>query len=86
MRPTYAEIDLEAIRHNVAAFRELVAPSELCVVIKADAYGHGDAPVAEAAMEAGAGTLAVALLEEGIRLREADIEAPILLLSEPRSP
>jgi len=83
VRPTYAEIDLGAIRHNVVAFKELVAPSELCVVIKADAYGHGDAPVAEAAMEAGAGTLAVALLEEGIRLREAGIEAPILVLSEP---
>jgi alanine racemase len=83
VRPTYAEIDLGAIRDNVAAFKELVAPSELCVVIKADAYGHGDAPVAEAAMEAGAGSLAVALLEEGIRLREAEIEAPILVLSEP---
>lgn len=83
MRPTYAEIDLGAIGHNVAAFRELIAPSELCVVVKADAYGHGDAPVAETAIEAGAGWLAVALLEEGIRLREADIEAPILVLSEP---
>ena len=83
MRPTYAEIDLAAIRHNVAAFRELIAPSALCVVVKADAYGHGDTPVAEAALDAGADWLAVALLEEGIRLREAEIEAPILVLSEP---
>jgi alanine racemase len=83
MRPTYAEIDLGAIRHNVRAFRELLDPSELCVVVKADAYGHGDAPVAEAAMEAGASWLAVALLEEGIRLREAEIETPIIVLSEP---
>lgn len=83
MRPTYAEIDLGAIRHNVAAFRDLVAPAELCVVVKADAYGHGDAPVAEAAMEAGASCLAVALLEEGIRLREAEVETPIIILSEP---
>jgi len=83
VRPTYAEIDLGAIGHNVNAFKELIGPSELCVVVKADAYGHGDAPVAEAAIEAGAGWLAVALLEEGIRLREAEIEAPILLLSEP---
>ena len=52
------------------------------MVVKADAYGHGDAPVAEAAIDAGAGWLAVAL-EEGIRLREAEIEAPILVLSEP---
>jgi alanine racemase len=83
VRPTYAEIDLGAIRHNVGAFKELLAPSEVCVVVKADAYGHGDAPVAEAAMEAGASWLAVALLEEGIRLREAEIETPIIVLSEP---
>jgi alanine racemase len=83
VRPTYAEIDLGAIRHNVGAFKDLLAPSELCVVVKADAYGHGDAPVAEAAMEAGATWLAVALLEEGIRLREAEIETPIIVLSEP---
>jgi alanine racemase len=83
MRPTYAEIDLGAIRHNVAAFKDLLAPTELCVVVKADAYGHGDAPVAEAAMEAGATWLAVALLEEGVRLREAEIETPIIVLSEP---
>ncbi len=83
MRPTYAEIDLGAIRHNVAVFKDLLAPTELCVVVKADAYGHGDAPVAEAAMDAGASWLAVALLEEGIRLREAEIETPIIVLSEP---
>jgi alanine racemase len=83
MRPTYAEIDLAAIRHNVSGFVELLAPSEVCVVVKADAYGHGDVPVAEAALDAGAPWLAVALVEEGIRLREAGIEAPVLVLSEP---
>jgi alanine racemase len=83
MRPTYAEIDLGAVRHNVSAFCDLLAPSEVCVVVKADGYGHGDAPVAEAAMEAGATWLAVALVEEGIRLREAGIETQIMVLSEP---
>jgi alanine racemase len=83
VRPTYAEIDLGAIRHNVAALAGLIAPSEVCAVVKADAYGHGDAPVAEVAVEAGATRLAVALVEEGVRLREAGIEAPILVLSEP---
>jgi alanine racemase len=83
VRPTYAEIDLGAIRRNVAGFIQLLAPSQVCVVVKADAYGHGDAPVAEAALDAGAPWLAVALVEEGIRLREAGIEAPILILSEP---
>ena len=52
-------------------------------MVKADAYGHGDAPVAQAALKAGATWLAVALVEEGARLREAGVEAPILLLSEP---
>ena len=83
MRPTYAEIDLGAIRHNVATLASLIAPSEVCAVVKADAYGHGDAPVAEAAVQAGATRLAVALVEEGVRLREAGIETPILVLSEP---
>ncbi len=83
MRPTYAEIDLGAIRHNVSAIAAVIAPSEVCAVVKADAYGHGDAPVAEAALEAGVTRLAVALVEEGVRLREAGIEAPILVLSEP---
>ena len=83
MRPTYAEIDLAAIRDNVAAFRDLIGPSAVCTVVKADGYGHGDVPVANAAVEAGASYLAVALVEEGIRLREAGIDAPVLLLSEP---
>lgn len=83
MRPTYAEIDLGAIRHNTAAFVGLVGPTEVCAVVKADGYGHGDAPVAAAALDAGASRVAVALAEEGVRLREAGIEAPILVLSEP---
>jgi alanine racemase len=83
MRPSWVEIDLAAIAHNVGAFARLLSPSRLCAVVKADAYGHGDVPVAATALEAGAEWLAVALVEEGIRLREAGIEAPILLLSEP---
>ncbi|MCI0544489.1 MAG: alanine racemase [Actinobacteria bacterium] len=83
VRPTRVEVDLEAIRHNVTAFAELISPSAVCAVIKADAYGHGDIPVAEAALGSGATWLAVALVEEGIRLREAGVSAPVLLLSEP---
>ena len=83
MRPTFAEIDLSAIRANVSALADVIAPSDLCAVVKADAYGHGDVPVAVAALESGASSLAVALVAEGIRLREAGVEAPILLLSEP---
>lgn len=83
MRRSWAEIDLSAIAHNVAAFRAHLGSTELCAVVKADAYGHGDVPVAEVAAEGGATWLAVALVEEGIRLREAGLELPILLLSEP---
>ncbi len=83
MRPTYVEIDLGAIAHNVSAFKSLIAPSSVCTVVKADAYGHGDVPVATTALEAGAEWLAVALVEEGVRLREAGVGAPILVLSEP---
>ena len=82
VRPTYAEIDLGAVARNVTHLKELIDPSELCAVVKADAYGHGDAPVAAVALESGATWLAVSLIEEGIRLREAGIDAPILLLSE----
>jgi alanine racemase len=77
------EVDLGAVRHNVTALGNVARPAQMCAVVKADAYAHGDVPVAEAALAAGATWLAVALVEEGIRLREAGIEAPILLLSEP---
>lgn len=84
MRPTWADINLEAIAHNTRLLAELVHPAELCAVVKADAYGHGMIPVARTAVDAGAATIAVALVDEGRRLREDGIEAPILLLSEPR--
>ncbi len=79
-RATSAEVDLDAVRHNVRLLRP--DGSELMAVVKANGYGHGDVPVARAALEAGATWLGVALVEEGVRLREAGIEAPILVLSE----
>jgi alanine racemase len=79
-RPTVVEVDLDAVRHNV---RALTPPgSQLMAVVKSDAYGHGAVPVARAALDAGATWLGVALVEEGIELRDAGIEAPILVLSE----
>ncbi len=83
VRPSWAEIDLDAVCDNVQVISETVAPAAVCAVVKADAYGHGDVPVAEAALEAGADLLAVALVEEGARLREAGIDTNVLLLSEP---
>ena len=84
MRPTNAQIDLSAIAHNVGLLAELAGEAQLCVVVKADGYGHGALPAARTAVSAGASWLAVALVEEGAELREGGIEAPILLLSEPR--
>ncbi|MGH9038700.1 MAG: alanine racemase [Acidimicrobiia bacterium] len=82
-RPAWAEVDLDAVRHNTAVLTELAAPAHLMAVVKADGYGHGAVAVALAALESGATWLGVALVEEGIELREAGIEVPILLLSEP---
>ncbi len=80
MRPTWIQVDLEAIRHNVRLLKPERA--QLMAVVKANAYGHGDVPVARAALEAGADWIGVALVEEGLGLRDAGVEAPILVLSE----
>ncbi|MHB8218960.1 MAG: alanine racemase [Acidimicrobiales bacterium] len=82
-RPAWAEIDLAAIRHNASLLRRIAAPAALCAVVKADAYGHGAASVGRAVIEGGAAALAVALVEEGIELRDSGITQPILLLSDP---
>jgi alanine racemase len=82
-RPVRAEIDLDAVRANVQALRTRCSPAALLAVVKADGYGHGAVPVARAALEAGASALGVALVEEGIELRDAGIDAPVLVLSEP---
>lgn len=84
MRATRADVDLGAIAHNVRAIREAVAPAKVCAVVKADGYGHGAIAVSRAALQAGAEWLAVALVEEGVVLRRSEIDAPVLLLSEPR--
>ena len=62
-------VDVAAIRHNVRALRELVAPSQLMVVVKADGYGHGMAESARAARDAGAEWLGVATIDEALHLR-----------------
>jgi alanine racemase len=79
-RHTWIEVDLESIRHNTRILKPETA--ELMAVVKANGYGHGDVEVAGAAIEAGATWVGVALVEEGLKLRRAGIEAPILVLSE----
>ncbi|WP_026536559.1 bifunctional alanine racemase/tRNA (adenosine(37)-N6)-threonylcarbamoyltransferase complex ATPase subunit type 1 TsaE [Arthrobacter sp. H14] len=73
-----AVVDLAAIRHNVRRLIKVAEPAKVMAVVKADGYGHGAVPVARAAVEAGAAWLGVAHIPEGIALREAGIEAPIL--------
>ena len=83
-RPTFAYVDPSAIAHNVKVIGDQVAPAAVCAVVKADAYGHGAIVGARAALAGGASMLAVALVEEAAELRQAAIDAPILLLSECR--
>ncbi len=83
LRPAWVEVDLAAVAANVAQIRTVVAPAAVCAVVKADGYGHGAVPVASAAVAGGATHLGVALAEEGHQLREAGIDVPVLVLSEP---
>lgn len=81
-RWAWAEIDLGAIAHNIGVLRRTVSPAAVWAVVKADGYGHGAVRVANVAIRSGATGLCVALVQEGIELREAGVEAPILVLSE----
>ena len=73
-----ALVDLSAVRHNVGVLRAAAPAAEVMAVVKADGYGHGAVPVAEAALAAGASWLGVCTLEEAADLREAGITAPLL--------
>jgi len=81
-RWAWVDVDLAAIRHNVEYLRSVVAPSAVWAVVKANGYGHGAVEVARTALAAGAEGLCVALVHEAVELRDAGIDAPILVLSE----
>lgn len=81
-RPAWAEISRSALAHNIAVVRELLGPTQVCAVVKANGYGHGAVLAAHAMIEGGADCLAVAIIDEGIELRAAGITEAILLLSE----
>ena len=77
----WAEIDLDAIAHNVAAIQRHVGDRvAVMAVVKSNAYGHGAVPVARVALESGAAWLAVNRISEGLALRRAGIGAPILVM------
>lgn len=79
----WAEVDLAKVRRNVERLKALLRPeTQLLAVVKADGYGHGAVPCARAALAGGASMLGVARVPEGAALREAGIDAPILLLAE----
>ncbi len=79
-RPTAAFIDLNALAHNFQEVRLRAGGRKVLAVVKAQAYGHGAISVAKHLLGLGADTLGVALLEEGRELREAGIDAPILVM------
>ncbi len=79
-RPVWAEIDLEALEHNVHALKRQARGALLMAVVKANAYGHGAVGVAKAALAAGADRLGVVCVDEGEELRRAGITAPILVM------
>ncbi len=81
MRSTHAEISLANLRHNIRVIKSGLQPgTKYLAVVKADAYGHGMEQIASAALREGADYLAAAFCEEGVRLRSAGFDAPILLL------
>jgi alanine racemase len=83
----WVEVNRTAIAHNVRQIRSQLAEStELMAIVKADAYGHGATTCAEIALQAGATWLGVATIPEGIELREAGIDAPILVLGANHTP
>ena len=83
-RWSWVEVDLSAIRHNIMEYRRRLSRStRLMAIVKADAYGHGAVQVARTALNSGAEWLGVATVNEAIELREALVNAPILILSEP---
>ncbi|RJX38653.1 alanine racemase [Paenibacillus pinisoli] len=80
-RPTWAEISLDALRHNIQAVRKAIpAGCKLMASVKANAYGHGAVEIAEAAERFGVDFLGVAFLDEALQLRRAGIQSPILVL------
>ncbi|MEO7037615.1 MAG: alanine racemase [Polyangiaceae bacterium] len=80
VRPTRAEVNLAHLRHNLRILQRAAGGAAVWAVLKADGYGHGAKAVARTLERAGANGICVALLEEGIELRQAGIQVPILIM------
>jgi len=81
-RPAYVEVSSSAMAHNISVLRTLVSDAKICAVVKANGYGHGAVVAARAALAGGADSLAVAIVDEGIELRENGFTTEILVLAE----
>lgn len=82
-RWAWVEIDLSAVKHNVKVLKKCLGRGvRLMCAVKADAYGHGAVACTKAMHAAGADQFAVATVQEGVELRRAGIEWPILMLNE----
>ena len=79
MGPTRAEILHKHLIHNLNLIRRAVAPAQVMAIVKANGYGHGSVEIARSALANGASWLGVAFPEEGVELRRAGIDAPILV-------
>lgn len=79
-RPTWAEIDLTAIEHNLEGIRRVAGKSKIMAVVKANAYGHGVVEVSNTCQDLGVDYFGVATLEEALELRQAGITTPVLAL------
>ncbi|MCX8031554.1 MAG: alanine racemase [Thermodesulfovibrionales bacterium] len=82
-RGTIAEINLQAISENLKTVKKIAKNSKIIGVVKADAYGHGSVEVAHRLTQDGVDYLSVAFSEEAIKLREAGIKIPIIILFDP---
>ena len=79
VRATWAEVNLTRLEHNLAAIKRRVAPAKMMLIVKANAYGHGLAEVSKA-LAGKTDYVGVAVLEEGMLLRELGVTAPIIVL------
>ncbi|MBN1695457.1 alanine racemase [candidate division WOR-3 bacterium] len=82
MRPSRVEINLKNLEENIKKAKEKLSNKKLLAVVKADAYGHGAVAVSSRATALGIDFLGVGIAEEGIELRNAGIQAPIIILAQ----
>lgn len=80
-RPTWVDIDMQAVRHNFRTVRQMIGEQvKICAIVKANAYGHGYIKLSQLFVDEGVDFLAVATIDGALKLREAGIEVPILVL------